>query len=249
MAWHTGELEATFFRTFSRAANLRALLFDSADSPGIQAVKNAFQRSFSTELSGSLGTDLVPLGAVGSTHSLGVWDSSKPVFPLTPEDFHSLSNLVHESFPGVNIRNEVQITRKIQCHGVDFTSRSASQKNSQVLFTLEGGDQHFGQIEQILVHRVVLPHNSEIATMTYARIFLYKPIPPQDRPLDPFGKFPLLRTRLMENAFEEKAVIVKTSNILSHVAVCKMPGGANRIAIMSLDRVSYVVFNRNFTSS
>lgn len=243
LVWSTGEVEATFFRTFSQAANLRALLFDSDSLPGIQAVKDAFQRSFATELGGSLGTDLVPLGAIGSMESRGAWDGSKPVLSLSQKEFEELENCVHQAFPGSDVRNEVQITRKIRHHGVDFTTRAVSQKNSQVLFTANI-QPSFGQIEQLLVHRQVVPNTQEITTTTYARIFRYRAMPQEEWPQDPFRRFPLLGTRLMQNLFEEEPAIVPISSIQSHIAVCKMQTLDNYIAVMSLDRVSHPVVRR-----
>lgn len=229
-----GELESTFMRTFCRGSNLRALLGDTTDIKGVQVVKAAFHRFFKSDLNGSLGVDLTQLGVGTDLNAAPYWEDLEVAYPLDDDDFRTLCDLTSTSVPGSIAQNKIQPRRKVKLQGVNFTNRQTSRKDCQVSFRYRGSSS-FGQIEQLFAHQIHDPTQSITTVHDFARIFAYTEVDDDEAPDDPFRRFPLLNIRLMKNHFHPNAMIIPTSDIISHVAICPMPN--ERLAIMCLDRV------------
>lgn len=242
-----GDLEITFFRTFCRGANLRAMLADFANPTILQEIRRQVDYFFKTEFKGGLQSDHFVLGDESDPKATWdpAWDGqADSLVHLEDELYLQLSNLIESTSPGATHTQFIRLARKNLIHeGVAFSKSEKSSGNAQIIFHHQG-IRCFGQIDQIFVHRHILPSGEE-QVCSYLLVYRYVEVTD-----DPYNtRYPLLDLRMLANKFS-KGYIIQPSAIVSHMAICGMRGATlnayrqvtdpEYLLSLSLDRVSHV---------
>ncbi|KAH9855542.1 hypothetical protein C2E23DRAFT_684025, partial [Lenzites betulinus] len=235
-----GELEMTFMMHSCRAANLRPLL----RSPAVQR----FMHEFSKSLSAADGDDRrgMRLDAIlrSTTEDTSLpqarpFKSSRPA-PLEDEVYAAL--LERLSLPGQDcvymderqfyverppgkrpLPRVAVLCSSIPISGVLYkpSTRAAGDGNIMFRHPLLGSNPQPGHIEKIILHTRQDTGGKDISE-SFIYVKRLKALNALDASLDPFRRYPTVGGRLYYRSFEDKTLVLRAWDIISHFASTTM---------------------------
>lgn len=246
-------MELTFLMSFCRGAGLKALWSLPGVAQVVRDIKNMVLDSFGMDFYGTLLNDVEALSA--DKISGGALMDDKSCEDMSSETAQLLVERLNIDSPSmvystprhnvsgsISVPPEIQQCRNLKVQGAVFAPGSKSKSDSLVHFRtspLAGGQVHSaGEIQEIFVHRR-LGRGSKSITEHFMIIRPFRAIPEEDWRKDPYRRYPELDVQLYFNSLD-KPIVVKASDIVSHVATCPFKGanGTEYRIILSLDRVS-----------
>jgi hypothetical protein len=243
-----GELELTFMRSFCRGSNLRALLSRQDVPEVIQNLKPVIATHFGLDTRGTLMNDLLAMESRDTSFELPfvsrVSPNTSPSILPHPHYLLLVARLAknYPNAPGFLPENRIYPQEKIEAHGAIFTTADFSVSNSQILFTPFENYRHVGQIATMFYHNHQHPHSGEIVTELFLLVKPFGTLATNEAALDPYRKFPLLDCQLYRPDVSVDPIIIRGSDVISHVAVCPYESeeiGGELHVVISLDRVSF----------
>jgi hypothetical protein len=247
-----GELELTFTNAFCRGANLRALLAMQNLPEVLERLRDLSQQffPFNNHIS-----DLLALAAQEEP-APAIWTASQKVESLSADIYDLLLHRLNHGSPstyqsgrdylteGIRLSSEVKFRDMLEAGGVRFTTdkwkRKGDKGDSFIHFRLpHSGRPKAGQIESIFVHA-----RSSEAQKVFEHFLVVKPFEELEAsqvPYDPYRQFPYLDIQLHRNAFATERFVIKTTDIISHIATCPFQSeelDGSYLVTLSLDRVS-----------
>lgn len=246
---YTGELEATFMRTFCRGGNLRSTIADlpeiGADAQMqsiVNTLRTSFDHSFSTQFKGTLKADLLALGADGKVETQDRWVVDQEEYLLPAEIYTMLSSRIQTLSAYATHNQHSQLIRRVKVRGIEYTSKRESKGNSQVVFRTKGQGgmliEAAGQIDTIFRHRYCEALTAKEVVKTYFAVRRYCELEDGDALQDPYRWYPRLDVRLCYSRFEPQPYIIEKDEIISHLATCPVHAqGKDFTVVMNLDRV------------
>lgn len=252
-----GQLEVTFMKTFCRGGQLKALMSRTGIPDILDSLKPAFDRFFGSEFRGTLGNDLLALGAQGDVYQRPFWDTKKKSKDLSPATYNSLINCINRTSPqsfhsflvqppsptAIALEPAVQYYNKLSAMGVKFSTASRSKGDAQILFRSQGDLNTIlaGQIQEIFVHKRLGEDGTHINEY-FLSVRKYKELSPAEAAFDPYRKYPLLDMRLCHDQLSSDITVISVDDVVSHFASCPFKMSENITGdlrvILSLDRVS-----------
>jgi hypothetical protein len=248
----SGELELTFMNAFCRGANLRALLAMQNLPEVLERFRDLSQQFFPLN---NHVSDLLALAAQEEP-ATAIWTASHRIESLSADIYDLLLHHLNHDSPsmyqsgrnysteGIRLSSEVQYRDVLEAGGVRFTTdkwkRKRDKGDSFIRFRLPHiGRPKAGQIESIFVHA-----RSSGAQKVFEHFLVVKPfeeLEPIQIPYDPYLQFPFLDIQLHRNAFATERFVIKTTDIISHIATCPFESeelDGSYLVTLSLDRVS-----------
>ena len=231
-------------RSFCRGSNLRALLSRQDAPEVIQNLKPVIATHFNLNTRGTLMNDLLAMGSHNNPFECPFISSDMPSSILSHLHYQLLVACLAKDYLnalGFLPENCIYPQDKIDAHGAIFTTADHSVSNSQILFTAMENYRHVGQILMMFYHKHQHPHSGETITEFFLLVKPFGTLAPNEAALDPYRKFPLLDCQLYRTNVPVDVIIIRRSDVISHVAVC--PYESEEIAgelhvVVSLDRVS-----------
>lgn len=245
----TGEMELSFFKSFCRGANLRALMQQNNVTGKISRL---YQQYISPPARGTLFNDLnvVEVPTIVDVTADGPQEAGV-LGDTTYQDLLALLRLESQqycaddsSWPNsVPISREVQIFGKVRIKGVTYTTSQKAQCDSVILYhgALEDSEKMAGQIEQICFHSRPGP-NGDLVQDYFLVVWPFRTLSPAEAKHDPYLKYPLLDVRLFHRELLTP-IVIKATDVISHGAICPYKDsvlGGNLQVILSLCRVRSV---------
>jgi hypothetical protein len=185
-----------------------------------------------------------------------IWTGSQKVESLSADIYDLLLHRLNHDSPstyqsgrdylteGIRLSSEVKFQDMLEAGGVRFTTdkwkRKGDKGDSFIHFRLpHSGRPMAGQIESIFVHA-----RSSEAQKVFEHFLVVKPFEELEAsqvPYDPYRQFPYLDIQLHRNAFATERFVIKTTDIISHIATCPFESeelDGSYLVTLSLDRVS-----------
>jgi hypothetical protein len=232
-----GELEETLSRSYTRSANLRAIMYKSECPQALRHCQAMFEKFLNPQIRDTLTTDMLSsiLSLDEGSDEGAVWNEN--VARTMPSDLYGALR----ASVGLDPPRKAYFLSHLTKHGLTYTVRAQHAGNSCVLIGSEGGKVAApARIEYI----VQLPSPEGIST--FIGIRRYKPVKLSD---DPFLRFPFLQTR-MWSAQSGNLEIISLDHICAHFAQLSAKWEGEEVVIVSsMSRVSYSPLELSFISS
>ncbi|EGO25774.1 hypothetical protein SERLADRAFT_408035 [Serpula lacrymans var. lacrymans S7.9] len=217
------DMELTFFLSFCRGSNLKALIFESSLRDGLRDAvdhfKTLFEKYFGSNFHGTLLNDLQTLSAAEILDE-GTYDSSA-LRPLSKEHESATPQYCteddHTTLGAIPISPMVQQRDRITFRGISFTTGKKSIGDSMILYKSDReAEAHAGKIDGIFVHSRA--GTCKKITDYFMLVKPFRPLTPLEATFDIYRQYPLLGVRLYHDEFLTESVIIKGSDIVSHFA-------------------------------
>ena len=217
----SGQLEETISTTFTKSANLRALMLKEGCPPAIKNCSGHFSKFVDPQVRNTLLTDIAHFLALeeeGNEH-LDV----KGKMTAIPAELHKALK-THFQGSSSSMPHEAKVLSSYMMNGLTFSTFTRHRGNSFILVRRPSIPSIPARIESMLQ----TPSND---IFFVARYFLN---PMSD---DPFEKYPVLQSLLWSQDLGQ-LVIVKPQDVESHFACLAFEWhGADSLAVVSLSRV------------
>jgi hypothetical protein len=232
-------MELTFMTAFCRGGNLKAF-WSTLDLPQVlQNIKNIIYQYFGADFHGTLLSDLEALGSFEPDQDRAFMDDNKKCSTLPQDIYANLATRLNLDSAPLKyciddvrmtehfsvISSEVQNHHKFKSQGAVFITAHQSKNDSLILYH-PGPDipACAGQIQDIFVHSRGGPNGNTI-TEYFLVVQPYRQLNAQEAKLDPYRHYPLLDVQLYHDDLNNHTVVIKASNIVSHVATCPHRNG------------------------
>ncbi|KAI0057490.1 hypothetical protein BV25DRAFT_1777682, partial [Artomyces pyxidatus] len=229
-----GELELTFFYSFCRMANLKGLLYNLYLSPFPENQSNLFDPAIPSELRERLQETLrsLDLEAVHSATPISMVGEASGPTELPNPIYDQLVDCINQdqmvpkycgwknmALPYARrISPEVNRGTKLEIDGVEYTTEHHSPADSTILYR-SNGKRCAGRIQAIFAHTRVDENGFDLVEH-FLCIKMYRPLRPEEKHVDPYQKYALLKAELYHNDFLATTCVINAAQVVSHVACC-----------------------------
>lgn len=243
-------MELTFLMSFCRGAALKALWSVPGLGKIVEDIKGFIRTSFGSDFYGTLLNDIEALDTSIKTEETL---DEKRCHPMTAEVAQLLvKRLNADSTPvtyctqgakgsgAIRLPPDIQDCHKFKSQGAIFTPVQQSRNDALIHYRTSPNDvaHAAGEIQDIFLH-TRLGTSGTLITEHFLSVRPFQPLPSQYWRRDPYRRYPDLDVQLYYDNLEP-LVVIKASDIVSHVATCpfKSPDATSYRIVLSLNRVS-----------
>ena len=216
-----GQLEETISTTFTKSANLRALMLKEGCPPAIKNCSGHFSKFVDPQVRNTFITDIAHFLALEEANEA---QDVKGTMTAIPAELHKALKTHFQGSNSSSMPRKAKVLSSYVLNGLTFSTFNRHRGNSFILVRRPSLPSIPAQIESMLQ----TPSND---IFFVARYFL-KPMSN-----DPFKKYPVLQSSLWSQELGQ-LVIVNPQDVESHFAYLAFKwNGTDSLAVVSLSRV------------